>query len=211
MNEKREPLRFVQGLRICFNLLHSKTEIDATEVPLISPLIRIASVAVFSISFYAALFVIRRNVYELGNIDFGYLGIIGLWELYGVCSMFVVAYTLEAVMLRFRAMVVKFLLRRKDVAFSQIIPLVVPYSFLIWIAYTVIVLAMIFSGSNWLGYVLLLLLQLPIMGTIVRLAQAAFGMDKKDVIRLGVAYFLIMHTITVLLFNGLEHLIYILS
>ena len=192
-------------------MLHPKTEMDATEVPLISPLIRIASVAVFSISFYAALFVIRRYVYNSGNIEFGYLGIIGLWELYGVCSMFVVAYTLEAVMLRFRAMVVKCLLRRKDVAFSQIIPLVVPYSFLIWIAYTVIVLAMIFSGSNWLGYALLLLLQLPITGTIVRLARAVFGLDNKGPIRLGIAYFLIMHIITVLLFKGLEHLFFLLS
>lgn len=211
MNEKQEPLRFVQGLRICFKLLHPKTEIAATEVSLISPFIRVASVAVFSISFYAALFVIRRYVYELGNIDFGYLGIIGLWELYGVCSMFVVAYTLEAVMLRFRAIIVKSLLRRKDVAFSQIIPFVVPYSFLIWIAYTVIVLAMIFSESNWLGYALLLLLQLPITGTIVRLAQSAFSMGKKDTIRLRIAYFLIMHIITILLFNGLEHLFFILS
>lgn len=51
MNEKREPLRFASCLRICFKLLHPKTEMDATEVPLISPLIRIASFAVFPFPF----------------------------------------------------------------------------------------------------------------------------------------------------------------
>lgn len=44
----------------------------------------------FSISFYAALFVIRRYVYNSGNIEFGYLGYyrpLGIiWRMQYVCG-----------------------------------------------------------------------------------------------------------------------------
>ena len=87
----------------------------------------------------------------------------------------------------------------------------VPYGFLIWLAYAAIVLATIFSGSNWLGYFLLLLLQLPIAAAVVRPVQAALGIDHHGAVRLGIAYFLIMHVGAVLFYFGLTRLFFLLS
>lgn len=210
MNEKRVSPNFISCLRACFLLLHPKAQVNAVEIPFISPRIRIASVAVFAISFYAAITLITR-LHAIDATDLRYLPMIALWDIYGVFCVFVLVYALEAAMLRFRAMVVRCLLRRKDVAFSQLQPLMIPYGFLIWLAHTAIVLATIFSGSNWLGYFLLLLLQLPVTAAVVRPVQATFRIDHHGAVRLGVAYFLTMHIGTVLFYLGLNRLFFLLS
>ena len=151
MNEKRVSPSFISCLRTCFLLLHPKAPVNAAEAALLSPRIRIVSVAVFAISFYVAITLITR-LHAIDAADLGYLPMIALWDVYGIFCVFVLAYALESALLRFRAMVVRRLLRQKAVALSELQPLMVPYGFLIWLAYTAIVLATIFSGSNWLGY-----------------------------------------------------------
>ena len=118
MNEKRVSPSFISCLRTCFLLLHPKAQGNAVEIPFISPRIRIASVAVFAISFYVAITLITR-LHAITAAELGYLPMIVLWDVYGIFCVFVLAYALEAALLRFRAMVVRWLLRQKAVALSS--------------------------------------------------------------------------------------------